>query len=170
MATSDDFVRAQARALIRVIRHYKVARGSADLIWHEVETFAYGRATAGDLRAIGRRHAGAAAAAFSGGVKLRAPNAALYLAFSAFARASHAYRFLDSSRWIALYFAFMDKRAIAETAIQNEVLERLEAALAAEVFDSCNDAAFFTEAPCDQRGLQDKSPGQVERPEAITVN
>src|ERR1700759_474716 len=113
MATSDDLVRAQARALIRVIRHYKIARGSADLIWREVETFAYSGASDVDLRAIGRRHAGAAAAAFSGGVKLRAPNAALYLAFSAFARASHAYRFLDSSRWIALHFAFMDKRTIA---------------------------------------------------------
>jgi hypothetical protein len=90
-------------------------------------------AAAGDLRSIGRKHAGTAAAAFCGGVKHRAPNSALYLALASFTRASPAYRFLDSSRWIALTFAFREKRAVAEAAIQSEVLERLEAAFAAEI-------------------------------------
>ena len=136
MATSDDFVRAQARALIRVLVHYGLDRGSVGertTIWHDVETFGHSVATAGDLKAIGRKHAGRAAAVFRGGVKLRAPDAALYLALASFTRASPAYRFLDSSRWIALSFAFRDKRAVAEAAIQSEVLERLEAALTAEI-------------------------------------
>jgi hypothetical protein len=150
MATSDDFVRAQARALIQVIRYYNLDGGSAVTIWRDVEAFAHGgRAQATDLRAIGRKHAGAAAAAFCGGVKLRAPNAALYLAFSAFARASHSYRFLDASRWIALYFAFVDKRAIAETALQNEVLERLETALTVELARNCGEVAFSKATEAD---------------------
>ena len=136
MATSDDFVRAQARALIRVLTHYGLDRESVaerTPIWRDVETFGHGVAAAGDLQNIGRRHAGTAAAAFCGGVKHRAPNAALYLALASFTRASPPYRFLDSSRWIALSFAFRDKRAVAEAAIQTEVLERLEAAFAAEI-------------------------------------
>jgi hypothetical protein len=138
MATSDDFVRAQAeaRALIRVLVHYGLDRGSVAeraSIWRDVETFGHDAAAAGDLRTIGRKHAGTAAAAFCGGVKHRAPNSALYLALASFVRASPAYRFLDSSRWIALAFAFRDKKTVAEAAIQGEVLERLEAAFAAEI-------------------------------------
>ena len=135
MATSDDFVRAQARALIRVLMYYGLDRGAVGVrttIWRDVETFGFGVDSAGDLQTIGRKNAGAAAAAFCGGVRHRAPNAALYLALASFTRASPAYRFLDPSRWIALCFAFRDKKAVAEAAIQREVLERLEAALAAE--------------------------------------
>jgi hypothetical protein len=130
MSPSDDLVRAQARALIRVLQYYGLDRGSADAIWRDVQTFGSDLDTLMDLRTIGRKHAGAAAAAFRGGVILRAPNAALFLALSSFTRASAAYRFLDSSRWIALCFAFMDRRAVAEAAVQTEVLERLEAELA----------------------------------------
>jgi hypothetical protein len=136
MATADDLVRAQARALIRVLVHYGLNHGSVgerSTIWRDVETFGQGVAAAEDLRSIGRKHAGAAAAAFCGGVKGRAPNSAICLALAAFTRASPAYRFLDSSRWIALSFAFRDKRAVAEAAFQSEVLERLEAAFAAEI-------------------------------------
>lgn len=135
MANSDDLVRAQARALIRVLAHYGLDRGSVGertTIWKDVEAFGHGGA-AGDLKAIGRKHAGAAAAAFCGGVQHRAPSSALYLALASFTRASPAYRFLDSSRWIALSFAFKNKTAVAEAAIQSEVLERLEAAFAAEI-------------------------------------
>jgi hypothetical protein len=144
MATSDAVVRAQARALIRVLMHYRLDRGSAGgptTIWRDVERFGHGVDTAGDLQSIGRRYAGAAAAAFCGGVRHRAPNAALYLALASFTRASAPYRFLDPSRWIALCFAFVDKRAAAETAIQGEVLERLEAAFAAEMDENCDRAA-----------------------------
>jgi hypothetical protein len=136
MTTSDDFVRAQARALIRVLMHYGLDResvGERATIWRDVETFGHSVAAAGDLKTISRKHAGMAAAAFCGGVKLRAPNSALYLALASFTRASSPYRFLDSSRWIALSFAFREKRAVAEAAIQSEVLERLEAAFAAEI-------------------------------------
>ena len=142
MASSDDIVRAQARALIRVLKNYGLHRGSADAIWREVETFGFGVDPAEMLQSIGRKNAGAAAAAFRGGVKLRAPNAALYLAFSSFTRASAAYRFLDSSRWIALCFAFADRREFAEAAVQNEVLQRLEAAFAAEVRENHDNPAF----------------------------
>jgi hypothetical protein len=134
MPTSDAFVRAQARALIRVLTYYGFDRGLVGhTIWRDVETFGHGDGTISDLQTMGRKHAGAAAAAFRGGVTHRAPNAALYLALSSFTRASPAYRFLDPSRWIALCFAFRNRRAVAESAIQNEVLERLEAAFDAEV-------------------------------------
>jgi hypothetical protein len=138
MATSDDFVRAQARALIRVLTYYGLDGGSVGertTIWRDVEQFGHSVDTAGDLQTIGRKHAGTAAAAFCGGVEHRAPNAALYLALASFTRASPPYRFLDSSRWIALSFAFREKRAVAEAAIQSDVLERLEAAFAAEIED-----------------------------------
>jgi hypothetical protein len=141
MATSDDIVRAQARALIRVLHFYGLDRGSVGgrtTIWRDVEAFGHDLGTAGDLQSIGRKHAGAAAAAFCGGVKDRAPNAALHLALASFTRASPAYRFLDPSRWIALWFAFRDEKAVAEAAIQGEVLERLEAAFAAEIDKNCD--------------------------------
>jgi hypothetical protein len=134
MVSADAFVRAQARALIRVLIFYGFDRGLVgEALWRDVETFGHGAATAGDLNIIGRKHAGAAAAVFCGGVKLRAPNAALYLALASFTRVSPQYRFLDPSRWIALSFAFRDKRAVAEAAIQREVLGRLESALASEI-------------------------------------
>ena len=135
MATSNDVVRAQARALIRVLKDYRLDRqfGVPTPLWQAVESFGRNCASAVDLPAIGRKYAGTAAAAFCGGVRHQAPHAALYLALSAFTRASPPYRLLDPSRWIALCFAFKDGQAVAESAIQGEVLERLEAAFAAEV-------------------------------------
>jgi hypothetical protein len=136
MAPSDEFVRAQARALIRVLVHYGLDRGSGSLrstIWRDVETFGHSLSASGELKNIGRKYAGSAAAAFCGGVKDRAPNSALYLALAAFTRASPPYRFLDASRWIALCFAFREKRTVAETAVQGDVLQRLEAAVALEI-------------------------------------
>jgi hypothetical protein len=141
MATSDDVVRAQARALVRVLTHYGLDRrsvGEPTTIWRDVERFGHGVGTAGDLQTIGRKYAGAAAAAFCGGVRHRAPNAALYLALASFTRASPPYRLLDASRWIALCFAFRDKKAVAEAAIQAEVLEKLEAAFEAEIAENTN--------------------------------
>jgi hypothetical protein len=147
MIASDDFVRAQARALIRVLTDYRLEPGpTAEALWRDVETFGRGASGAADLTRIGRKHAGAAAGIFCGGVKHRAPNAALYLALASFTRASPTYRFLDASRWIALCFAFRDKRAVAEAGVQGEVFERLEAALAAEIGDN-RPAESETEAP-----------------------
>jgi hypothetical protein len=134
MPTSDDFVRAQARALIRVLMHYGFERELVgQTIWRDVTIFGRGAGTISDLQTIGRKHAGAAAAAFRGGVTHRAPNAALYLALASFTRVSSAYRLLDPSRWIALCFAFRDKKTVAEAAMQGEVLERLEAAFEVEI-------------------------------------
>jgi hypothetical protein len=45
-----------------------------------VESFGCIGGGAMDLQSIGRKYAGAAAAAFCGGIKHQAPNAALYLA------------------------------------------------------------------------------------------
>jgi hypothetical protein len=134
MATEDDVVRAQARALIGVLSHYRLDRewGGPTPLWRALEAFGRG-GTAGDLQRIGRECGGTAAAAFCCGVKHRAPNAALYLALASFTRSSPAYRFLDPSRWIALVFAFRDKKAVADAGIQDEVLERLEAAFEAEM-------------------------------------
>jgi hypothetical protein len=132
MATSDDFVRAQARALIRVLKFYKLDRewGGPTPVWRALEVFGH-CGTAADLQRIGRECGGTAAAAFSCGVKHRAPNAALLLALASFTTSSPPYRFLDPSRWIALMFAFRDKKA--NPGIQGEVLERLEAAFEAEM-------------------------------------
>jgi hypothetical protein len=133
MANSDDVVRAQARALIRVLTDYQLDREWSEPtpLWQALDAF--GRGAAGDLRNIGLEHGGTAAAAFCAGVKYRAPGAALYLALASFARASPAYRFLDSSRWIALMFAFRDKKPAPDRGIQGEALQRLKAALEAEM-------------------------------------
>jgi hypothetical protein len=134
MAIQGDVVRAQARALIRVLISYGLDRewGGPTPIWQDLKEFSRS-ATTDDLQTIARRYAGTAAAAFCGGVKNRAPHAALYLALASFTRASSAYRLLDSSRWIALMFAFMDKKAAADSAIQNKVLKSLETAFEAEM-------------------------------------
>jgi hypothetical protein len=134
MATQDDVVRAQTRALIRVLVEYQLDRewGGPTPIWRDLETFGQS-GTAAELRKIGRDHGGTAAAAFCCGVKHRAPRAALYLALASFTRASPAYRFLDPSRWIALAFAFRDKKPTPGPGTQGEVLERLEAAFEAEI-------------------------------------
>jgi hypothetical protein len=141
MASQDDVVRAQARALIQVLKDYNLDRWGASPLWPAVESFGRSGGTAAELQAIGRKYGGTAAAAFCAGVKLRAPDAALFLALSAFIRASPAYRFLDPSRWIALCFAFRDEKAAPDPAIQGEVLERLEAALAIEINDNCDRVA-----------------------------
>jgi hypothetical protein len=136
MATTDSVLRAQARALIRVLKCYKFDRTCGEAptpIWRAVEAFAQTGGTAADLQGISRQYAGAAAAAFCAGVKLRAPNSALLLALASFTRSSPAYRFLDPSRWIALAFAFTEKKAAPDPAIQSEALERLEAAFEVEI-------------------------------------
>jgi hypothetical protein len=134
MAVRDEVVRASARALIRVLTNYRLDRewGGPTPIWQDLKALGHS-GTAADLQAIGRRYAGTAAAAFCGGVKNRAPRAALYIALATFTRASPAYRFLDSSRWIALMFAFMGNKVVADSAIQDEVLARLETAFEAEM-------------------------------------
>jgi hypothetical protein len=134
MAVQDEVVRASARALIRVLTNYRLDRewGGPTPIWRDLNALGHG-GTAADLQAIARRYAGTAAAVFCGGVKNRAPHAALYIALATFTRASPAYRFLDSSRWIALMFAFMGNKAVADSAIQDEVLARLETAFEAEM-------------------------------------
>ena len=53
------------------------------------------------------------------------------------ARSSPAYRLLDPSRWIALCFAFMNKRAVPDPGVQGEVLVRLESAFDAEIGENC---------------------------------
>lgn len=134
MSTSDDVARGQARALIRVLRFYKLDRewGGPTQIWRDLERFGRG-GNAITLQRIGWDHGGTAAAAFSAGVKNRVPHAALYLALSSFTRASPAYRFLDPSRWLALTFAFRDGERVADISVQREVLERLGAAFEAEM-------------------------------------
>jgi hypothetical protein len=129
-----DEEQAQARALIRVLKNYKLDRewGGPTLLWRELEAFGHGGGAV-SLQGIGRDHGGTASAAFSAGIKNRVPHAALYLALASFTRASPAYRFLDVSRWIALTFAFKDGEAVADINVQREVLERLEAAFEEEM-------------------------------------
>ncbi len=134
MATSDHVVRAQARALIRVLAEYKLDRewGRTSAIRSDLEAFGRG-GTAESLQKIGRDYGGNAAAAFCAGVKNRVPDAAFYLALACFARSSPAYRFVDPSRWLALMFAFQGSETLANPGIQGELLEKLEAAFGAEI-------------------------------------
>jgi hypothetical protein len=134
MSSSDDVVRAQARALIRVLKNYKLDRdgGERTPIWRDLETLGQG-GRAASLQRIARDHGGAAQAAFRAGIKNQVPHAALFLALSSFTRASPPYRFLDVSRWLAIMFAFRDGGVVADISVQREVLQRLEAALEEEV-------------------------------------
>ena len=129
MADQDHTVRAQARALLRVVEDYALQSDhhSTLAIWRELQTFGEHGTTA-DLQMIGRRHAGTAAAAFCGGIRNQAPEAALLLALTAFTKSSPSYRLQDPSRWIALMLAFVGKRAKADPEVQVQVLERLVAA------------------------------------------
>jgi hypothetical protein len=134
VTTQDDIVRASARALIQVLTNYnldRVWRGPTP-IWQDLKALGQS-GTAADLQLIAHRYAGTAAAAFCGGVKNRAPHAALYVALATFARVSPRYRFLDSSRWIALMFAFIDNKVVADPTVQDEVLGRLETAFELEM-------------------------------------
>ena len=136
MANQDHIVRAQARALLRVVEHYR-PRSDVDFplaIWRELEAFAE-RGTSADLQTMGRRHAGTAAAAFCGGIKNQAPKAALLLALTSFTKSSPPYRLHDPSRWIALMLAFIGKRSKADPDVQEQVLERLIAAFEVERHD-----------------------------------
>jgi hypothetical protein len=129
LSSSDDVVRAEARALIRVLRIYKLHResGGPTPIWQDLEAFGRG-GNAVTLQAIARAHGGAAQAAFRAGIKNRVPHAALFLALSSFTRASPPYRFLDVSRWIALSFAFKRGDKLANVSVQREILRKLEEA------------------------------------------
>jgi hypothetical protein len=134
MRSIDEVLRAQARALVSVLDHYKLLRacgGDRPPIWRDVEAFGTGSGTLVDLQAIGRNDAAVAAAAFCIGIKHRAPNAALYLALVTFTNWCPEHRLLEPSRWIALALAFMDS-SIPGSGI-DEIFARLEAAFDAEI-------------------------------------
>jgi hypothetical protein len=136
MLTADDVLRAQARALIRVLVHYKLDRvcgREPTSLWGALEVFGTASGTAPDLQTIGRKYANAAAAAFCVGMKHRAPNAALYLALVSFTGPTPEYRFLEPSRWISVALAYQEKKLVPEPSLQGEVLEKLEAAFEAEI-------------------------------------
>ena len=112
MRSTDEILRAQARALIRVLVHYNLHRagvGGPGSICRDVEAFGAGTRDAPDLQTIGRHYANAAAAAFCVGVKHRAPNASLHLALISFTGPHPEHRFLEPSRWIALTIAFIHR-------------------------------------------------------------
>jgi hypothetical protein len=137
MLNTDDVLRAQARALLRVLVQYKLDRvcgREPTSLWGALKVFGTASGTASDLQTIGRKYANAAAAAFCIGVKHRAPNAALYLALVSFTGPTPEYRFLQPSRWIALTLAFLDKKPVPDPGLQDRVLEKLEAAFEAEIF------------------------------------
>lgn len=136
MLNTDDVLRAQARALIRVLVHYKLDRvcgRDPTSLCGVLEAFGTARGTASDLQIIGRNHVNAAAAAFCVGLKHRAPNAALYLALVSFTGPTPEYRFLEPSRWIAVTLAYLDKKPDPDPGLQSRVLEKLEAAFEAEI-------------------------------------
>ena len=134
MSIQDDAIRASARALIRVLIDYRLDGewGGPTAIWRDLATLGQS-GNAVELQIIARRYAAAAAAAFRGGVRNKAPQAALFLALATFSRVSPAYRFFDSSRWIALMFAFMANKPVADPGIHDEILSRLENAFDAEM-------------------------------------
>jgi hypothetical protein len=136
MLTADEVLRAQARALIRVMVHYKLFRawgGAPTLIWRAIEAYGTASCDASDLPTIHRDFYGTALAASSIGLKHRASNAPLFLALHTFAAAADEYRFLQPAWWIAVTVAYLDKKPVPEPSLQGEVLERLETAFEAEI-------------------------------------
>jgi hypothetical protein len=140
MSNADDVLRAQARAIIRVLAQYKLYRigdGAHTLLWRAVE--AYGTATSGarDLPTLHRDFHGLALAASAIGLKHEAANAAMFLALHTFTGTTDEYRFLKPAWWIAVTITWLDKRPVPEPGLQGEVLERLEAAFEREVESEC---------------------------------
>jgi hypothetical protein len=133
MAFEDGIVRAQARALLRVLEDHLLLSDMypPPLIWQELVAFG-DEGTTADLPLIGRRHAGTAAAAFCGGIRNQAPQAALLLALTCFTKVSPPYRLRDPSRWLALMIAFVDGRKKADPAVQAQLLNTLQAVFEAE--------------------------------------
>jgi hypothetical protein len=136
MSSTDDVLRCQARALIRVLSHYKLYRigdGAPTLLWRAVE--AYGTASSGarDLCTIHRDFNGTALAASAIGLRHEAANAAMFLALHTFCGTTDDYRFLKPAWWISVTITWLDKRPVPEPGLQGEVLERLEAAFDREI-------------------------------------
>ena len=136
MLNADDVLRAQARALIRVLAHYRLYRigdGAQTLLWRAVE--AYGTASSGarDLRTIHRNFNGTAMAASAIGLKHEATNAAMFLALHTFCGSTDDYRFLKPAWWVAVTITWLNKKPVPEPNLQGEVLERLEAAFEREI-------------------------------------
>ena len=134
MLNADDILRAQARALIRVLTHYKLARvwgGAPKLIWRAIE--AYGTESASDLPTIHRDFYSLALAASSIGLKHRALNAPLFLALHTFAGDTNEFRFPEPAWWVAVTVAFLENKPVPEPALQGEVLKRLESSFEAEI-------------------------------------
>ncbi len=136
MPNTDDVLRAQARALIRVLVHYKLYRigdGAQTLLSRSVE--AYGTASNGarDLPTIHRDFYGVSLAASAIGLKHEAANASLFLALHTFCGTTDDYRFLKPAWWIAVTITWLHKKSVPEPGLQGEVLEKLEAAFDAEI-------------------------------------
>ncbi len=136
MSSTDDVLRAQARALIRVFTHYTLYRacgGAPTLMWRAVEAYGCASAGASDLQTLHREFYHVALAASSIGLKHRAANAPLFLALHTFAGSTDECRFLQPAWWIAVTIAYLDKKPVPEVALQGEVLERLEEAFDLEM-------------------------------------
>jgi hypothetical protein len=136
MPNADDVLRAQARALIRVVFHYKLYRigdGAHTLLWRAVEAYGTASSDARDLCTIHRDFNGTALAASAVGLKHQATNAALFLALHSFCSTTDEYRFLKPAWWIAVTTTWLDKRPVPEPRLQGEVLEKLEATFEHEI-------------------------------------
>ena len=136
MLNTDDVLRAKARALIRVLVHYKLYRigdGAQTLMWRSVD--AYGTASSGarDLPAIHRDFYGLSLAASAIGLKHEAANASLFLALHTFCGTADDCRFLKPAWWIAVTITWLAKKPVPDSGLQGEVFERLENAFEAEI-------------------------------------
>jgi len=136
MRSTDEVLRAQARALIAVLDHYQLVRacgGDRPPIWRNVEAFGTGSGTAADLQSVGQNVSCTTAAALCNGIKLRAPNAAVHLALATFTGWSDEHRLLEPSRWIALALVFMDESSIPGFGDHLEVFNLLESVFGTEI-------------------------------------
>jgi hypothetical protein len=136
MSSTHDVLRAQARALIHVLAHYKLYRaceGAPTLIWRAVEAYGTASDAASELQTIHQDFYHVALAASSIGLKHRAANAPLFLALHTFVGSPGECRFLQPAWWIAVTIAYLDKKPVPEVALQGEVLERLEEAFDIEM-------------------------------------
>jgi hypothetical protein len=136
MITADDVLRAQARALVKVLAFYHVNR-----IQHQQFTSfrgnieAYGNGETGALDFVGllRKFHDAAFEAGIGNMHRKWPGYALVVALYSFCQRAPVFRFLEPAKSIALAVELLRQTPKPFRILHREVFERLEDAFDAEI-------------------------------------
>ena len=129
MNSTDEVLRAQARALIRVLTRYGLQRegdGDGMRMWRAVEAYGNSAPKSRELLEIYVEFGDAAHEATFRGMPVRASKACLLLALHTFCVTAPVHRFRNPSRWIAAALEFVDPRAAPVPSLQGEIFEKLE--------------------------------------------